>query len=138
MLPDGAAGRLSMRLDRIHQIAVYAQNLDEAISFYRDTLCASCLEKFDPPDMAFLDSSGVRLLLEKVGPKSTLYFWVDGIDSTYAELRSKGIEFNDQPHLIYRDDTGVFGKPGEEEWLAFFSDPSGNVLALATRRSGRG
>lgn len=88
-----------------------------------------------PPGMAFLDFSGVRLLLEQVGPKSTLYFWVDDIDSAYAELRPNGIEFNDGPRLIYRDDAGVFGKPGEEEWLAFFSDPSGNILALANRRS---
>ncbi|MDA2931115.1 VOC family protein [Acidobacteria bacterium AH-259-O06] len=127
-----------MKLDRIHQIAMYARDLDEAISFYRDTLGTSYLEKYDPPGLAFLDFSGVRVLLEKAGPKSTLYFWVDDIDTAYAELRSKGIEFNDEPHLIHRDDTGIFGKPGEEEWMAFFSDPSGNVLALATRRSGRG
>ena len=127
-----------MRLDRIHQIAVYARDLDEAISFYRDTLGVSYLEKYDPPGMAFLDFSGVRLLLEGAGPKSTLYFWVDDIDSAYTELRSGGIEFTDKPHLIYPDDTGVFGKPGEEEWLAFFSDPSGNVLELATRRPGSG
>ena len=127
-----------MKLDRIHQIAVYARDLGEAISFYRDTLGASYLEKYDPPGLAFLNFSGVRVLLEKEGPKSALYFWVDDIDSAYAELRSKGIEFNDAPHLIHRDNTGVFGKPGEEEWMAFFSDPSGNVLALATRRSGLG
>ena len=77
----------------------------------------------------------MRLLLEKAGPKSTLYFWVDDINSAYDELRSKGIEFTDEPHLIHRDDSGVFGKHGEEEWMVFFSDPSGNVLALVTRRS---
>ena len=40
-------------------------------------------------------------------------------------------EFHDEPHLIHRDDTGAFRTPGEEEWMAFFSDPSGNILALA-------
>lgn len=124
-----------MKLNRIHQIAVYARDLDESLSFYRDTLGASYLAKYDPPGLAFLDFSGVRLLLEKAGPKSTLYFWVDDINSAYDELRSKGIEFTDEPHLIHRDDSGVFGKHGEEEWMVFFSDPSGNVLALVTRRS---
>ena len=123
-----------MKLERIHQIAVYARDLEEAILFYRDTLGARFLAKYDPPGLAFLDFAGVRVLLEKEGPKATLYFWVDDIDSAYAELRSNGIKFSGEPHLIHRDDTGVFGQPGEEEWMAFFSDPSGNILALATRR----
>ena len=123
-----------MKLERIHQIAVYARDLEEAIVFYRDTLGARFLVKYEPPGLAFLDFAGVRVLLEKEGPKATLYFRVDDIDSAYAELRSKGIEFSGEPHLIHRDDTGVFGQPGEEEWMAFFSDPSGNILALATRR----
>ena len=127
-----------MKLDRIHHIAIYARDLDEAITFYRDTLGASFLEKFDPPGLAFLEFSGVRLLLEKTGPKARLYFWVDDIDSAYAELRSKGIEFTNEPQLIHRDKTGVFGKPGNDEWMAFFSDPSGNVLALVTQKMGRG
>lgn len=124
-----------MNLDRIHQIAVYARDLDEAISFYQDTLGAMFLEKYDPPGIAFLDFSGVRVLLEKTGPKSRLYFWVNDIDSAFAELRSKGIDFTSEPQLVHRDDAGVFGEPGSEEWMAFFSDPSGNVLALATQRS---
>ena len=124
-----------MKLNQIRQIAVYARDIDEAISFYRDTLGASFLEKYDPPGLAFFDFSGVRVLLEKTGPKSTLYFWVDDIDSAYDELRSKGVEFSGEPHLIFRDDAGAFGKAGEEEWMAFFSDPSGNILALATRKS---
>ena len=125
-----------MKLERIHQIAVYARDLEEAILFYRDTLGARFMVKYEPPGLAFFDFSGVRVLLEKEGPKSTLYFRVDDIDSAYAELRKKGIEFIGEPHLIHRDDTGVFGQPGEEEWMAFFSDPSGNILALASRRRG--
>lgn len=123
-----------MKLDRIHQIAVHAQDLDEAIAFYRDTLGAKYLTKFDPPGLAFLDFSGVRILLEKEGPKVTLYFRVEDIDSAYSELVSKGVKFSGEPHLIFRDDTGIFGASGEEEWMAFFSDPSGNILAFASRK----
>ncbi len=121
-----------MSLTRIHQIAIHARDLDEAIAFYRDTLGAQFLVKFDPPGLAFFEFSGVRLLLEKTGPKSTVYFLVDDIGSAYAELRAKGIEFTVAPHLIHRDDAGVFGKAGEEERMAFFSDPSGNTLALVS------
>ena len=123
-----------MKLERIHQMAVYARDLEEAILFYRDTLGAKFVTKYEPPGLAFFDFSGVRVLLEKNGPKSTLYFWVEDIDAAYAELRSKGVEFIAEPHLIFPDDTGIFGQPGEEEWMAFFSDPSGNILALATRK----
>jgi len=35
--------------------------------------------------------------------------------------------------MIFRDDSGMFGTAGEEEWMAFFSDPSDNILALASR-----
>lgn len=124
-----------MKLDRIHQIAVYARDLDEAIAFYRDTLGANYITKFDPPGLVFFDFSGVRILLEKDGPKATLYFRVEDIDSAYAELVSKGVKFVSEPHLIFRDETGLFAKAEEEEWMAFFSDPSGNILALASRRS---
>jgi methylmalonyl-CoA/ethylmalonyl-CoA epimerase len=123
-----------MNIRNIHQIAVYASDLNKAVEFYRDTLGARLIAKFEPPGLAFFDFSGVRLLLEKTGQKSTLYFWVDDIEAAYTELESKGVKFSHAPHLIHRDDQGLFGKAGEEEWMAFFSDPSGNILALATRR----
>ena len=125
-----------MNLSQIRQISVYAKDLDEAIAFYRDKLGAKFLQKFDPPGLVFFDFSGTRLLLEQNGLKATLYFKVDDIDAAYEELKTKGVEFIEGPHLIFRDDQGMFGDAGEEEWMAFFSDPSGNTLALATRKRG--
>ena len=122
-----------MKLDRIHQIAVYARDLEEAISFYRETLGATYLAKFDPPGLAFFEFSGTRILLEKTGPKATVYFRVVDIESAYAELLDKGVKFIAEPQLIFRDDQGMFGSAGEEEWMAFFSDPSDNILVLASR-----
>ena len=122
-----------MRLEHIHQIAVFAKDLDEAVTFYRDILGATYITKFDPPGLVFFDFGGTRLLLEKTGPKASVYFRVDDIHSAYEELKAKGIKFIADPHLIFRDDNGIFGSPGEEEWMAFFSDPSDNILALASR-----
>ena len=126
-----------MTLDRIHQIAIYARDLDEAIGFYRDQLGARLIAKFDPPGLVFFDFSGTRLLLEKSGNKSTIYFRVDDIESTHRELVSKGVKFIDEPHMIFSDASGTFGSPGEEEWMTFFADPSENTLALAARKPGK-
>ena len=122
-----------MRLQQIHQIAVFAQDLDEAIAFYRDTLGATYLTRFDPPGLVFFDFGGTRILLEKTGPKASVYFRVDDIRAAHQELESKGVKFIAAPHMIFRDEEGLFGEAGEEEWMAFFSDPSDNILALASR-----
>jgi methylmalonyl-CoA/ethylmalonyl-CoA epimerase len=122
-----------MKLERIHQIAVFARDLDEAIAFYRDTLGALYLAKFDPPGLVFFDFAGTRILLEKTAPKASVYFRVDDIQAAYQELSAKGIKFIAEPQMIFRDDNGIFGEAGDEEWMAFFSDPSENILALASR-----
>ena len=122
-----------MRLEHIHQIAVFAKDLDEAVTFYRDTLGATYITRFDPPGLVFFDFGGTRLLLEKTGPKASVYFRVDDIYSAHEELKTKGIKFIADPHLIFRDENGIFGSAGEEEWMAFFSDPSDNILVLASR-----
>jgi len=122
-----------MKLEHIHQIAVFAKDLEEAITFYRDTLGATYITKFDPPGLVFFDFGGTRLLLEKTGPKASVYFRVDDIHAAHEELKSKGVKFIAEPHLIFRDESGIFGSAGEEEWMAFFSDPSDNILVLACR-----
>ena len=122
-----------MKLNHIHQIAVFAKDLDEAIAFYRDTLGATYLTKFDPPGLVFFDFGGTRILLEKTGPKASLYFRVDDIHAASQELKDKGVTLIAEPHLIFRDESGIFGAAGEEEWMTFFSDPSDNILALASR-----
>ena len=122
-----------MKLDRIHQIAVFARDLEEAITFYRDTLGATYLAKFDPPGLVFFDFAGTRLLLEKTGPKASVYFRVDDVQAAHKALADKGVNFITEPHMIFRDDNGLFGEAGEEEWMAFFSDPSDNTLAIASR-----
>ena len=51
------------------------------------------------------------------------------------ELRGRGVSFlQQQPQMIHRDEAGDFGRKGVEEWMAFFRDPAGNLLALVERR----
>ena len=124
-----------MKLERIHQVAMLSHNLDETTAFYRDKLGARFGARFDPPGLVFFDINGTRLLFEKSAAKTTVYLRVDDIDSAYRELMERGVVFVDQPHAIFRDEQGTFGQAGEEEWLAFFHDPSENLLALAARKT---
>ena len=61
-----------MQITRLHQVAAFAQDLDEAVGFYRDTLGAEYIVRYGRPGLAFFNLLGVRLLLEKGASKATL------------------------------------------------------------------
>ena len=124
---------MSPSLKTIHQIAVYSSDLERSIAFYRDQLGAQFIAKFDPPGLAFFRFGDTRVLLEKDAHRATLYFRVDDISKSVESLRAKGIQFDAEPSVIYRDEKGLFGPAGAEEWMAFFHDPDGNVLAIASQ-----
>jgi methylmalonyl-CoA/ethylmalonyl-CoA epimerase len=115
-------------LSRIGQISMNARDLDRAVQFYRDTLGLSFVFTA-PPQMAFFDCAGVRLLVGVAEdkafdhPGSVLYFAVDDIRQMYDVLVSRGVTFRGAPHLIAR-------LADREIWMAFFDDPEGNTLAL--------
>jgi methylmalonyl-CoA/ethylmalonyl-CoA epimerase len=119
---------------RVHQIAQRAEDLDRAVTFYRDTLSVPLIARFDPPGLAFFDLGNIRLLLEQGAPSALLYLEVDDIDSSFRSLRDAGVEFVDEPHAIYRDDAGQFGPAGTEEWMVFLRDSEQNLVALVERR----
>lgn len=123
-----------MRLTRVHQVGANLVDLKETKAFYTDVLGARYIADFDPPGLLFFEFSGTRILFEKGNPPATLYFWVDDIDSAYATLVNRGVQFDSDPHLIHRDESGTFDIPGTEEWMAFFKDPGGNTIAIASRR----
>ena len=56
------------------------------------------------------------------------------VDAAVKEFRARGVRFLQPPQMIQRDQAGDFGKRGGEEWMAFFNDPAGNLLALVERR----
>ena len=122
---------------RLYQLAMSVPDLDEAEAFYRDVLGARFVARFDPPGLVFFDLDGVRVLFERGGEphaNSILYLWTDDMEGRVAELEAKGVAFSGAPHPIHKDEDGTFGPAGETEWMAFFEDPAGNVLALVTRK----
>jgi len=123
-----------MNLTRIHQIALHAEDLNVARDFYEKKLGAKFIAQYGQ-HLLFFDFSGIRILLEKNAKPATVYFWVENIDVAYDELVSNGIEFDSKPHMIHKDDDGTFGVEGNEEWMAFFTDPSGNILCIATQKA---
>ena len=119
---------LATNLSTIGQIAMSVKDLPRAVAFYRDQLGLRFLFQA-PPALAFFDCGGVRLMIEVPPdkefdhPGSVLYFKVDDIDSSYAELKARGVDFRDAPHLIVK-------MPDHELWMSFFRDGEGNTLAL--------
>ena len=83
--------------------------------------------------LAFFDLDGVRLFLaqpEHGGewrPSSVLYFRVPDIQAARRVLAERGVAFEAEPHLIHHHESGT------EEWMAFFTDPDGNTLALISQ-----
>ncbi|MEQ9692016.1 MAG: glyoxalase, partial [Bauldia litoralis] len=93
------------------------------------------IDRFDPPGLAFFDlGNGLRLLLSATASEATLYFSVDNISKAVRTLSGRGVSFLQKPAMVHRDDEGRLGKKGVEEWMAFFRDPSGNLLALVARK----
>ena len=120
---------------RLHQVGLRVADLDAAEAFYRNILGARFVARFDPPGLLFFDFDGVRVLFEKgEAGGGVLYLWCEDIDAAVADLQAKGVAIESGPHAIHKDDAGAFGPAGETEWMAFFEDPSGNTVALATRR----
>ena len=123
-------------IGKLHQVMLPVTDLERSVAFHRDLLGARWIARFDPPGLAFFALGEVRLLFEHgaTPSRACLYSEVPDIDAVCAALESRGVALDTQPHRIHRDDQGTFGPRGSEEWMAFFRDPDGNTLALASRR----
>jgi len=115
-------------LSTIGQIAVNAHDLERATKFYRDSLGMKHLFSV-PPQMAFFDCAGVRLMLslpekpEFDHPSSILYFKVDNIQQATQTLTDRGVQFEEQP--VFVANMGSY-----DLWMAAFRDSENNLLAL--------
>ena len=122
------ANKVSLKLDKIGQIAIPVRDLEQAIGVYRDVLGMDFLFQASP-GLAFFDCGGIRLMLDvPAGTQSDnlssiIYYKVDDLPSAVAELKSPGVDFDQEPELVAQ-------MPDHELWMAFLRDPDENTLAL--------
>jgi catechol 2,3-dioxygenase-like lactoylglutathione lyase family enzyme len=123
-----AMTRTSVQLGVLGQISRSVRDITTAVEWYGKVLGLPHLYTYG--DLAFFDCGGTRLFLtamEEPGRNeepSVLYFRVDDIQAAYDDLRERGVEFENAPHLIHKHESGM------EEWMAFFPDPDGHLLAI--------
>jgi methylmalonyl-CoA/ethylmalonyl-CoA epimerase len=112
----------------VAQLLIPIEDFEKGVAFYRDVLGLPFLFAA-PPQMAFFNCGGVRLLIGVTPPGqiaqrgSVIYFQVPDIQTVYASLKEKGVVFKAEPHVVNRT-------PKSELWLSEFVDPDGNQLAL--------
>jgi methylmalonyl-CoA/ethylmalonyl-CoA epimerase len=115
-------------ISRVGQIAINAHDVERAAAFYQDMLGLKLLFKAGP-GLAFFDCGGVRLMLTRPErPEfdhagSVLYFAVPDIQAAHARMKEKGVNFEDEPHVIAR-------MPDHDLWMTFFHDTEGNLMGL--------
>ncbi len=119
----------------ISQLLIPVDDFERGVEFYRDTLGIPLLFAF-PPQMAFFNCGGIRLLVGVVPPGqkaqrgSAIYFQVADIQAVYSTLRDNKVQFAAEPHVVNRT-------AKSELWLAEFTDPDGNQLALMSEVAAR-
>lgn len=115
-------------ITKLGQIAINVKDVERAAAFYQDVLGLKLLFKA-PPGLAFFDCGGVRLMLDRAEKpefdhlSSVLYFSVSDIQSACANLKEKGVYFEDEPHVIAK-------MPAHDLWMTFFRDSEGNLMSL--------
>ncbi len=116
----------AIHLNEIAQVALTVTDLSQAKEFYRDVLGMQFL--FDAGTMAFFQCGSVRLMIgtsEKppASDGTILYFRIGDLAAGHAGLKSRGVQFVQEPHLVTR-------MKSHDLWLAFLKDPAGNTIGL--------
>lgn len=127
---QGAAMAGEVKLGPIGQISRQVSDIPTAVDWYTNVLGLPHLYTYG--DLAFFDCGGTRLYLtsrreEGAAGQSILYFSTPDIAAAYDQLVRRGVAFRGAPHMIHRHESGV------EEWMAFFEDPDGQLLALMSQ-----
>ena len=137
-------------LNKLTHVQVWVNDQDEALAFYTEKLGLEVREDVTVPEMGnfrwlsvglpghdtsvvlmavpgppVFDEQTQKQIQELIakGAASGLFFETDDIQSTYEELKSRGVEFQQEPtEQPYGIDAG-------------FRDPSGNHFRMAQRPS---
>lgn len=116
-----------IKISRLGQVHIPAEDTDRATAFYRDILGLPFL--FTASGMAFFNCAGVRLMIsrpEGTGPQggSMLYFVVPDIQDAHKHLtKDVGVRFEAEPRKIAE-------MPTHDLWMTFFRDSEHNLMAL--------
>ncbi len=114
----------------LYAVRIFVRQWPEACEFYRDAL--GLKERFKNDDMGWAeyDLGGPCIGLARVPPDDAegdalvgrfvaISLQVEDINSTYEDLKAKGVQFDNPPE--------------QQPWggsLADFRDPDGNILTL--------
>lgn len=114
------------------QVALTVRDVPASTVFYRDAVGLPFLFGAGPT-LAFLAIGPTRLMLSRAegallpGSGTVLYLKVENLEGTYAAMRTRGVTFVDQPHL-------VAPMPDHDLWMCFFRDPDQHLWGLMTEK----
>jgi DNA-binding CsgD family transcriptional regulator/predicted enzyme related to lactoylglutathione lyase len=116
----------SFEIVAVGQVARTVKDIETTKRFYGETLGLEHLYTFGK--LTFFQCGSTRLMLtteQAVNPnESILYLRVPDIERAHASLVAAGVTFVSAPHMIYKHPDGT------EEWMGFFNDPEGRLLAI--------
>ena len=111
-------------LGPIGQVARTVRDIEQSAKWFKEALGLTHLYTFG--EFTFFDCGGTRLFLSEGDPKANaiLYFRVENIEAEHQRLVERGVDMVAAPHRVHVHDDY------SEEWMSFFRDPDGGLLAL--------
>lgn len=108
-------------------LTLHVEDIDAAVEFYRDVLELELAQDMRDQDFALMKGGGLTLGLHKPFPGEggrepggvTGGIWsVPDIETTFKELRKRGVEIGDAPSEVpWGAIAGTFYDPSGNEWL---------------------
>jgi catechol 2,3-dioxygenase-like lactoylglutathione lyase family enzyme len=118
------------------EAVIPVSDLDGALSFYVDTMGLELVERLDIPQtpMARLSTgNGTLSLYKSVGAGESRHtimgFNVDDVESAVADLRGRGVTFEEYDMGEIKTENGIARVGGMAG--AWFKDPDGNILSVS-------
>ena len=109
-------------------------DVPKAKAFYSETLGLNVSEEYGMLTLHIAGGTNVLVYPKADHAPATftiLNFPVDDIDKTVEQLTERGVQFERYDH-IETDENGIFR--GEGPFIAWFTDPAGNVLSVLQER----